>query len=92
MEEAAAADYMQADFGPGTGRLPHSQPYVTRSACPPRAPSPRAALSPRVRTGRDRRERSPPEVAAVPPRARATRRARTARTRTWARCRRPSRT
>ena len=70
MEEVAAANYMQADEdermeevaadNPGTARLPHSQPNGTRSTCPLRAPPPRAALSPRVRTGRDRRERSPP--------------------------------
>ena len=70
MEEVAAANYMQADEdermeevaadNPGTARLPHSQPNGTRSMCPPRAPPPRAALSPRVRTGRGRRERSPP--------------------------------
>eukprot|EP00966_Prymnesium_polylepis_P334494 7389873-Prymnesium_polylepis.3 len=70
MEEAAAAD---------------CRPHVTRPAGPPRTPSPRTALSPRVRASRGRRERvsqdsqpSPPGAAAVPPRARATRRAWTA--------------
>eukprot|EP00966_Prymnesium_polylepis_P058408 1352698-Prymnesium_polylepis.1 len=54
MEEAAAADYVQADFGPGDGAAaaqPAARDAVDVSA------SPRAALLPRVEVNRGRRAR-----------------------------------
>eukprot|EP00966_Prymnesium_polylepis_P063516 1473330-Prymnesium_polylepis.1 len=67
---------MQAAAGPGDGAA------AAQPAGPPRTPSTRTALSPRVRAGRGRwgRVSQPPPLraAAAPPRAGAARRARTA--------------
>eukprot|EP00966_Prymnesium_polylepis_P293514 6779057-Prymnesium_polylepis.1 len=68
MEEATAAACMQSAAGPG-GRAAATQTaaHVTRPAGPPRTPSPRTALSPRVRVDRGRRGRvsQPPPLGAA---------------------------